>query len=219
MPSVTPVHEDGQFRTHVWSTLHCVPSLSKAAGVRRIEAATGEKADYLLREEKKLIFETAQLLKCRPDEIESRIQALIEDRKIWEKKYKKAMQSQAGSQLDTWIQNAKEINGIRIVAEKAEVDSVDELRTIGDQLRGQLKSGVGMLGAVIGEKVNLLCVVTDDLIKTKNLKAGDIVKTVSQLVGGSGGGKPHLALAGGKETDKVDEALKQVPEIVQQFLS
>ena len=189
-----------------------------AAGVRRIEAATGEKADHLLREEKKLIAETAQLLKCRPDEIESRIRALIEDRKNWEKKYKKAMQSQAGSQLDTWIQNAVEAAGIRIVSEKIDVESVDELRTIGDQLRGQMKSGVGVLGAVIGDKVNILCVVTDDLIKSKNLKAGDIVKTVSQLVGGSGGGKPHLALAGGKETDKVDEALKQVPEIVQQFL-
>ena len=80
-------------------------------------------------------------------------------------------------------------------------------------------AGVGVLGSVIDDKVHFLCVVTNDLINSKELKAGDIVREVAKVAGGKGGGKPHLALAGGQDKDKLQEALKKVPDILSRFLS
>jgi alanyl-tRNA synthetase len=189
-----------------------------AAGVRRIEAITGEKADVLLRQEKHILGRISELLRCRNDEVEQRISSLIDERKILERKVKDAQKMSASSELESIIQGAQDIDGIQVVTHNIHVSGIDELRSMGDRLRGGLKSGVGVLGAVMGEKVNFLCVVTDDLIKNMNLKAGEIVKRVAHLVGGSGGGKPHQALAGGKDNGKMDEALSHVPEIVKSLL-
>jgi alanyl-tRNA synthetase len=189
-----------------------------AAGVRRIEAVTGESADNLLRKEKTILHNIESLLKCRNDEIEDRIKNLLEERKSLERKIKHVHEVSASSEIDGIINNAKRINNIGIVSTRIQVNSIDELRSIGDYLRGRLNSGVGVLGTVIGEKVNFLCVVTDDLIREKNLKAGEIVGQVAQIIQGSGGGKPHLALAGGKNKEKFQEALDSVTDIVKQLL-
>ncbi|NUO84397.1 hypothetical protein HUU05_30345, partial [candidate division KSB1 bacterium] len=78
-------------------------------------------------------------------------------------------------------------------------------------------SGVGLLAAIMDGKLSFACVVTDDLIKNKNLKAGDLVKRVAQITGGSGGGRPHLALAGGKDVQRMPEALASVAQIVKEM--
>jgi alanyl-tRNA synthetase len=109
------------------------------------------------------------------------------------------------------------LNGLRVVSAKVEAANVDDLRTMSDTLRDRLGSGVGVLAAVLDGKINFVCVVTDDLIKQKNLKAGDIVKKVAAVAGGSGGGRPHQALAGGKDVQRLDEALRQVTDIVQEM--
>lgn len=88
---------------------------------------------------------------------------------------------------------------------------------MGDTLREKLGSGVGVLAAVMDGKLSFACVVTDDLIQNKKLKAGDIVKRVAAIAGGSGGGRPHLALAGGKDVQRLQEALDQVPQILQEM--
>jgi alanyl-tRNA synthetase len=92
---------------------------------------------------------------------------------------------------------------------------MDTLKSIGDTLRSKIGSGVGLLGSIIDDKVALVCVVSDDLIKTKNIQAGKIVGAVAKIVGGGGGGKPHLATAGGKDVAKLDEALKGVAAVVE----
>ena len=94
----------------------------------------------------------------------------------------------------------------------------DEMKKLGDQVRSKLKSGVGVLGAIINEKPFLLCVVTDDLIKSKNLKAGEIIKRLAKYISGGGGGKPHMAQAGGKDTSKLELALEKAKETVEQML-
>jgi len=190
-----------------------------AAGVRRIEAVTGEGADRLLREEKKTVEKVGELLRCRSDEIEERIVSLLEERKNLERKIKKVQKSASTLELDSVIQSAREVAGIPVVSTRVKVSDIEELRMMGDQLRDRLKSGVGVLGAEMDKKVSFICVVTDDLIKKKNLKAGEIVRRVAHIAGGRGGGKDHLALAGGKEIGKLQEALDQVPEIVRRFLS
>lgn len=146
--------------------------------------------------------------------LEAYIIDLAEKKKTIEKeKAKLAMQS-ASLDIETFIKNAIVLNGISIVTSKITTDSIDSLKSLGDTLRGKLNSGVGLLAAILDDKVALVCVVSDDLIKTKNLQAGKIVGVVAKQLNGGGGGKPHLATAGGKDVAKLDDVLNGFPEIV-----
>ncbi len=120
--------------------------------------------------------------------------------------------------IDNYLEQAVSLNGIKLLALQLEVNSMDELKSIGDSVRAKLGSGVGLIGTVVNDKVQLLCVVTDDLIKERKLKAGKIVGEVAKLVGGGGGGRPHLATAGGREAEKLPRALKEVRRIVESML-
>ncbi|MBX2992893.1 MAG: alanine--tRNA ligase, partial [Bacteroidetes bacterium] len=102
---------------------------------------------------------------------------------------------------------------------KVQAATMDELKSIGDTLRSKLGSGVGVLASIIDDKVAFVCVVTDDLIQNKKLQAGKIVGAMAKEVGGGGGGKPHLATAGGKDVARLDEALAKTTVIVQSFIS
>ena len=101
---------------------------------------------------------------------------------------------------------------------KVKADSMDELKSLGDSVRSKLGTGVGIIASVIEGKVALVCVVTDNLIKEKNLQAGKIVGALAKEVGGGGGGRPHLATAGGKDVDKLGRAIASAPAIVRSFL-
>jgi alanyl-tRNA synthetase len=132
-----------------------------------------------------------------------------------QKELSKHRVSGAASGIESLVASAATVDGFKIVANKIEASTMDELKNIGDTLRVKLVSGVGVLGAVVDEKVALVCVVTDDLIKDKKLQAGKIVGEIAKLVGGGGGGRPHLATAGGKDIAKLDEALAKTQTIVQ----
>ncbi len=95
---------------------------------------------------------------------------------------------------------------------------MDELKSMGDELREKMRSGVGMLISDVNEKVGIVVVVSDDLIKEKKLAAGKIVGETAKLVGGGGGGRPHLATAGGKDVSKIDFAIEEFDSIVNSFL-
>jgi alanyl-tRNA synthetase len=95
---------------------------------------------------------------------------------------------------------------------------MDELKSMGDTLRSKLASGVGVFGSIIDEKVAFVCVVTDNLIKGKKLSAGKIVSEVAKIAGGSGGGHPHLATAGAKDINKLDEALEKTVDIIKEMI-
>ncbi len=186
-----------------------------AAGVRRIEAVTGAAADALLRGEKRLLRGLEATLKASAAELPKRIESLQEEKKELERRLKKAQQSGAGSEIDRLVQNAVTVGTFKVAAGRVDASDADELRTMGDNLRAKIKSGVGVLCTDLGDKGSIIAVVTDDLIKSGQLKAGDIVKKVAEIAGGSGGGKPHLALAGCKDTTKLDEAMGKAVEIVQ----
>jgi alanyl-tRNA synthetase len=129
-----------------------------------------------------------------------------------------ARSQQSLGNIDSYLTQAVNVNGSKIVAVRVDVDSMDELKRLGDTIRPKLVSGVGVFGAVIQDKVALLCVVTDDLIQEKKLEAGKIVGAVAKIVGGGGGGRAHLATAGGKNPDKLPHALGEVENIVRSFL-
>ncbi|HEY6952745.1 MAG TPA: alanine--tRNA ligase [Bacteroidota bacterium] len=122
------------------------------------------------------------------------------------------------SNIEGLVGNAVVVDGFKLVAARVRTTSVDELKTLGDSLRARIGSGVGLLASVIDEKVSLVCVVTDDLIAGKKIEAGKVVGAVAKLVGGGGGGRPHMATAGGKDVAKLDEAIAKTKSIVESFL-
>ena len=176
---------------------------SIAAGTRRIEAITGTGVERFIDSLHRKILESQQ-----------QHDALLEKMKSLEKELSKYKLERAQSELDALVAKAVRWNDASIVIAKVEANDVEQLKALGDSLREKLHSGVGILAAIIDEKVQLVCVVTDDLVKGQGLKAGKIVGDVAKLLGGGGGGKPHLATAGGKDISKLDDALKQAMKII-----
>lgn len=189
-----------------------------AAGVRRIIAITGEAAENKSRNQNETLKTVESLLKCREDEVLKRVDALLDERKKLNQEIKKLQTSSSVVDIETLLNNTKEVDGIKIIAEKINVSNTDVLRTIGDQIRDRLKSGICVFGTQIEDKVQFLCVVTDDLIKDRGLKAGQIVNEVAMIANGRGGGKPHQAMAGAKDASKLQEALDQTAQIVQKII-
>ena len=179
---------------------------SISSGVRRIEAVTG------LGVENYIDSQIVQLKKS-----EEKIAELFEGRKKLEKEISELkLQSKLG-QLDAVISKPKDLNGIKIYKSEINAENMDELKSFGDELRNKIKGGVGVLISKIDNKAAIVCIVTDDLIKEKKLSAGKIVGELAKIVGGGGGGRPHLATAGGRDTTKIKEALERVEEVVLQF--
>ncbi len=151
--------------------------------------------------------------------LENYILELSERKKTIEKERAKFAMRSASADIDVFVQQAVSMDGFKLVSSKISASDMDSLKSLGDTLRSKLGSGVGLLASVIDDKVALVCVVSDDLIKSKNLHAGKLVGAVAKLLNGGGGGKPHLATAGGKDITKLDEALKSFPEIVKGMLN
>ncbi len=156
---------------------------------------------------------------ARFQSLENYILELSDKKKIIEKeKAKSAVQSASGN-IDTLVLNAQSIDGFRLVGSKIIANDMESLKSLGDTLRSKLGSGVGLLASIIDDKVALVCVVSDDLIKSKNLQAGKIVGIVAKQLNGGGGGKPHLATAGGKDVAKLDDVLKNFSNAVKGMLN
>ena len=209
--------------THVRSTgeIGAFDLLSEsgiAAGVRRSEALTGEGAERAARQRRQVLAELGTRLNAAPEELADKIEALLGRNRQLERSLDELRRRVAALETSDLSNGAREVQGVTVVARRIEAEDVPSLRAMADGLRESLGSGVGVLGADISGKVSFIAVVTDDLIKARGLKAGDIVRGVAQLAGGSGGGKAHLAQAGGRDLGKLDEALAQVAGIVEQQL-
>ncbi len=209
--------------THVKATgeiglFKIISETSIASGIRRIEAVTGEMAYKLVKEQKEVLDNLEEILRVRGQEILDKVQQLLKSNKLLEKKLKKEVAKKAEEKIEKLAEKAEELDGIKIISNKFEIEKREELLELADVIRKNLKSSIGVLAGIIDKKIALVAVVTDDLIKEKGLKAGDVVKEVAKLVGGSGGGKAHLAQAGGKDISKLDKALKELPRIVKRML-
>ncbi len=189
-----------------------------AAGVRRSEALTGEGAERAARQRRQVLADLGSRLNAAPEELADKIEALLGRNRQLERSLDELRRRVAALETSDLSNGSREVQGVKVVAQRTQAEDVPSLRAMADGLRESLGSGVGVLGADIGGKVSFIAVVTDDLIKGRGLKAGDIVRGVAQLAGGSGGGKPHLAQAGGRDPGKLDEALEQVAGIVEQQL-
>jgi len=211
--------------THLSSTgrigyLRILSEGSIASGVRRIEATTGEASAALLLQEHRVISELRSMFpSAQVGDLVDQVRKVIEERKSLEKDLKKARTQGGGVDIKSLTDGAVGVEGVEVVAAKIDVEGADELKGMGDSLRAQLGRGVAVLGTVIGGKVNLIAVVTDDLVKEKKVLAGKLVGEVAKMVGGGGGGRPHMAQAGGKDPSKLDDALAAVPEMVRNALA
>ena len=190
-----------------------------AAGTRRSEALTGAGAVRALRQRRELLGTLGTRLNAAPEELADKIEALLGRNRDLQGALDELRRKVAGLEAGDMSSAAQEVDGIKVVAQRSEADDVSGLRTMADGLRDSLGSGIGVLGADIAGKVSFIAVVTDDLIGGRGLKAGDIVREVAKIAGGSGGGKAHQAQAGGRDPGKIDEALAAVVGIVERQLA
>ncbi|MFC1683458.1 alanine--tRNA ligase, partial [Candidatus Zixiibacteriota bacterium] len=189
-----------------------------AAGVRRIEGVTGEGAYGMARRDRQTLRDLAERLKTNPDQLFERVDKLLADRANLEKKLKNAAAHSAATHLDDILAAAEDVEGLRVATAQVEADGREALLNAADSLRKKLRDGVGVLGSTSQGSLLLVAVVGEDALKTSGLRAGDIVREVAAVIGGKGGGKPHLAQGGGKDPAKLPEALAAVKAIVQKLL-
>ncbi len=189
---------------------------SLAAGVRRIVAITGLKAVQLMQENFALIKSVQEQLKCTPGEIHERIDGLYKKQKELEKAFK---QWRSGSALNsrTIASEAEVIHGKNVVIKEISAISMDELKALGDELIPALKSGIGVIGMKGEKKPTVMVAVTQDLVKS-GIKAGEIAREIGKIMGAGGGGKPHLATAGGHNNEDLDKALEATLKILKRFI-
>ncbi|MCE2502795.1 MAG: alanine--tRNA ligase [Chlorobi bacterium] len=186
------------------------------SGVRRVNAVTGLTADELLIGRYTEIERLSHLLNVTDRELYRRIEELLEEKKNLEKELAKLRQEEAAGGLGAILAKPVEGNGVKIVSGRVNVSNIDSLKELGDKLREGLSGmggGIGLLGTEIDGKAMLVCVVTDNL--TRDYPAGKIVGAAAKQLGGGGGGKPHMATAGGKDVSKLDEVLDGVKELVE----
>ena len=115
--------------------------------------------------------------------------------------------------VDSYFQNERKLGDKPLFVNRVDVENTDQLKALGDKVREKMKSGIAVFGAVIKDTPQVLCVVTDDLVK-EGIKAGNIVRILGKALGGGGGGKPHMATAGGKDIGKLDEVLEQIETLL-----
>jgi alanyl-tRNA synthetase len=183
-----------------------------AAGVRRIEAVTGQGALDVVNANEAVLREVAGLVKGTRDDVSSKVAQLVERTRSLERELQTLRQKLASGGGRDILKEAQVVNGINVLAARLDGADAKALRDTADQLKNKLGSAVVVLGAVEGEKVFLVASVTQDL--AGRLKAGDIIKPVAELCGGRGGGRADFAQAGGTQPDKVDAALALVPGLV-----
>jgi alanyl-tRNA synthetase len=185
-----------------------------AAGVRRVEATTGEGAMRLVQGQQALLAQAASEFKAPVQELPAKILHTLDHVKALEKELARLKSKLASSQGDDLVTQATDINGIKVLAASLEGADANALRETMDKLKDKLKSAVIVLASVSDGKVSLAAGVTVDL--TVKLKAGELVNHVAAQVGGKGGGKPDMAMAGGTDAAKLPQALASVVDWVQQ---
>ena len=190
---------------------------SLASGVRRIVAVTGNAALELFQKKSDTLSEIQYKMNCKEEDLSERIIQLYNDKKELEKKLKELIQSNE-SDIGLWVDNSQKIGDSNFVIELLEISDVDDLKRSGDKLLAQIDSGIGVLFSSGDDKPFAVIVLTDDLIK-KGLDAGKLAKEIGSFMGGGGGGKPHLATAGGRDKGLINSAIDQTKNLISNKLN
>ncbi|KQC11047.1 MAG: alanine--tRNA ligase [Smithella sp. SDB] len=203
--------------THVKRTgdiglLKVIHESAIAAGVRRIEAVTGKEAFAHFQKTEEELKRTAGLFKANALEVYDRAEKILKEKRDLEKEIENFKSKLAAKDSGDLISETKEINGVKVLATEVGISDVKTLRDFGDKLRDKLGSGIILLGSKAGEKVMLLCMVTKDL--AGKYHAGNIIKELAPIVGGSGGGRPDMAQAGGSQPENLSNVFPALEKIL-----
>ena len=192
---------------------------SVAAGVRRIDAVTGRGVLRILENTMFEVAKSAAALKINSaNDLSASCERIAEDIKAKDKKIAELEQKMVAYQMDSIIEEAEEVNGVKVIAEKFEGVEGEMLKTMCSRVTDKSAASAVLLASVNGAKITFACAVGKEVI-AKGIKAGDLVKAAAQLTGGNGGGKPDMAMAGGKDASKVDEALTAFVNTIKEKLA
>ncbi len=187
------------------------------SGLRRIEAITGEGVRQYLQSKEKLIENLSSLLKTPEKELLTKTEGLLAEIKEQEKTISQLEQQLVKVQIEEFVAQKEQIQGISLIASQVKARDMEVLRNWADLLKNRLDSGIVVLGALTDGKVNLVVVVTQDVV-ARGIHAGKLIKQVAKIIEGGGGGRADMAQAGGKNPAKLGEALNKVREFVENQL-
>ncbi|NMB17241.1 MAG: alanine--tRNA ligase, partial [Firmicutes bacterium] len=186
---------------------------SIAAGVRRIEALTGFGALSYQQEREALLEEAAIRLETSPDQILTDIDRMLEEKEELSRSLSQLQKFAIRAKGDELLAQAEHVNEINLLVTRVEDTDMEVLRQMGDYLRDRLQPGVVVLGSSNGDKVILLGMASKEVV-SRGIHMGEVIKKTAQVVGGGGGGRPDMAQAGGKNPQKLDDALRTAKETV-----
>ncbi len=221
-PGERPISMELCGGTHVESTaeigsFRVVSEASVSAGVRRIEVVTGRQAEQLIEDRFAQLERSAALLRTRPELLEQATHQLHEQNQQLQRELAQLRQKLAQQDTQALLNQAIAVDGFSVLSVAVNAADVETMRKMSDSFRDTLGSSVVVVGAVLNEKPMLVAAVTPDLIG-RGLHAGNLVRDVAKLIGGSGGGRPNMAQAGGKDADQLAAALASVPQWVESHL-
>ncbi|HMI46746.1 MAG TPA: DHHA1 domain-containing protein, partial [Gemmatimonadaceae bacterium] len=210
--------------THVRNTAEIalfkiVSETGVAAGVRRIEAVTGRGALDLLRERESELKEIEGLVRAPAGGAVKRVHALVDERRVLEKRLEEAMKSGGGDAIKSLVDQGSVVNGVKVVAANVSAPDLPSLQAMGDALRAQMESGVGVLAASFDNGKNTMLAVVSDDLRGRGVRADTILRELAESAGGKGGGKPHMAQAGIPDAARMASAVAEAPEMIRKHLA
>ena len=194
-------------------TFHIISEGSVASGVRRIEASTGLNTISALRDNERILNTLSAMFKSSPAELYNRVEQLSAELKEAKRVIDQFKAKESASGADNIIKNAKDIKGLHVATAKMDCCDANALRQLGDLIRDKDSSCVAVISTVNNGKISFQCVCSKEAI-AEGIKAGDVIRNITAIVGGKGGGKPDSAMGGGSDVSKLDEALKAVESYV-----
>ncbi len=210
--------------THVRNTAEIalfkiVSETGVAAGVRRIEAVTGRGALDLLLEREAELKEIEGLVRAPAGGAVKRVHTLVEDRHRLEKRLEEAMRSGGGGAIKSLVDQGSMVNGVKVVTANVSAPDLPSLQAMGDALREQMQTGVGVLAASFDNGKNTMLAVVSDDLRDRGVSADKIMKELAAAAGGKGGGKPHMAQAGIPDAARMASVVAEAPEMIRKHLA
>ena len=196
---------------------HISSEFSVASGVRRIEATTGKVSLDTMNRNQEMLFQAAATLKAKPAELREKAETVMADVKKLQQTIEKFKAREAAGETDRLLFATREMGGLRVLTTTVADADANRLRQMGDMLRDKAANIVAVLATVNGDKITFLAVCGKEAV-AKGVKAGDIIKTITPICGGKGGGKPDSAMGGGSDLTKLDDALAAVDNVVAEKL-
>ncbi len=200
--------------THVKSTgnigfFKITSESSIAAGIRRIEAITAEKAEEFILGKLNIVEEVTELLGAKSDTVIQKLKSLIDENQQLKQKLESFSRKEAQGQKENLKNSAIKVGDLNIIAQKIEIDSAAAIKDISFQLKNEIENLILILGADLDGKANLSIMISENLVKDKNLNAGQLIREFAKEIQGGGGGQPFYATAGGKNPNGIDSAIKK----------